>query len=257
MIYKKVVFITSIFISLWCTDKSIAQTKVSGTVTENGTLPLPGVSVVIKGTSIGGSAMLINKMSSSARSELLQELFVIRENDIGVSYLRISIGFSGLDATIFSYNDLPSGQTDENLDNFSLNPDMVNLVPVLNEILTINPNIKILALPWSASKWMKNNNATIGGESLPQYYNVFANYFVKYIEGIAAQGITIDTKTIQNEPKNPYNNPSLLMSAEQQKKIIRDHLVPLFATENINNKIILFDHNLDIVVLNNSDVKNI
>lgn len=55
MIYKKVVFITAIFISLWCTDKSMAQTKVSGTVTENGTLPLPGVSVVIKGTSIGVS----------------------------------------------------------------------------------------------------------------------------------------------------------------------------------------------------------
>lgn len=209
----------------------------------------------------GGSAMLINNMSSSERSELLQELFGTGENSIGVSYLRISIGSSDLDATTFSYNDLSSGQTDENLDNFSLNPDMANLIPVLNEILAINPNIKILASPWSAPTWMKNNNATIGGELLSQYYTVYANYFVKYIEGMAAQGITIDAITIQNEPENPYNNPSMLMSAEQQKTFIRDHLGPLFVTENISTKIILFDHNLDnpdypISILNDATAKS-
>lgn len=212
-------------------------------------------------TLTGGSAMLINNMSSSTRSELLQELFGTGENSIGVSYLRISIGSSDLDATTFSYNDLPSGQTDENLDNFSLNPDMANLVPVLNEILAINPNIKILATPWSAPTWMKTNNNTVGGELQPQYYNTYANYFVKYIEGMAAQGITIDAITIQNEPENPFNNPSMVMNAEQQRDFIKNNLGPTFQAENITTKIILFDHNLDnpdypISILNDATAKS-
>jgi len=196
-------------------------------------------------TLTGGSAILLNNMSSSSRAEILQELFGNGDSDISVSYLRVSIGSSDLDPTTFSYNDLPAGQTDENLDNFSLNPDMANLIPVLNEILNINPNIKILGSPWSAPTWMKSNNSTIGGELLPQYYDTYANYFVKYIQGMADEGITIDAITIQNEPENPFNNPSMVMNAEQQKTFIRDHLGPLFASENIDTKIILFDHNLD------------
>lgn len=212
-------------------------------------------------TLTGGSAMLINSMSSATRSTLLQELFGTTGNSIGISYLRISIGSSDLDATTFSYNDLPNGQTDENLDNFSLNPDMANLVPILNEILDINPNIKILATPWSAPTWMKTNNNTIGGELLPQYYNTYANYFVKYIQGMAAQGITIDAITIQNEPENPYNNPSMVMTAQQQRDFIKNNLGPTFQAENITTKIILFDHNLDnpdypISILNDAVAKS-
>ena len=181
----------------------------------------------------GGSATLINSMSSSARADLLQELFGTGENSIGVSYLRISIGSSDLDAITFSYNDLPNGQTDENLNNFSLNPDMANLIPVLNEIIAINPDIKILGSPWSAPTWMKTNGSTIGGELLPQYYNAYANYFVKYVQGMAAQGITIDAITIQNEPENPNNNPSMVMNADQQKTFVRDYLGPIFQAENV------------------------
>lgn len=211
-------------------------------------------------TLTGGSATLINGMSSSAKANLLEELFGTGENSIGVSYLRVSIGASDLDATTFSYNDLPNGQTDENLTNFSLNPDMADLIPVLNEITAINPDIKILGSPWSAPTWMKSNGSTIGGELLPQYYSSYANYFVKYVEGMAAQGITIDAITIQNEPENPYNNPSMIMTAEQQKTFIRDHLGPIFQTENIATKIILFDHNLDhpeypISILNDAEAK--
>lgn len=212
-------------------------------------------------TLTGGSAMLINNMSSTTRSTLLQELFGTTANSIGISYLRISIGSSDLDATTFSYNDLPNGQTDENLDNFSLNPDMANLIPVLNEILDINPNIKILATPWSAPTWMKTNNNTIGGELLPQYYSTYANYFVKYIQGMAAQGITINAITVQNEPENPFNNPSMVMNAQQQSDFIKTHLGPRFQAENITAKIILFDHNLDnpdypISILNDAVAKS-
>lgn len=212
-------------------------------------------------TLTGGSAILLNNMSSSARGDILQELFGNGDGDIGVSYLRVSIGASDLDPNTFSYNDLPAGQTDENLDNFSLNPDQSDLIPILNEILAINPNIKILGSPWSAPTWMKTNGSTIGGELLPQYYDTYAHYFVKYIQGMAAEGIPIDAITIQNEPENPYNNPSMVMNAEQQKTFIRDHLGPQFASENIDTKIILFDHNLDnpsypISIMNDAAAKD-
>ncbi|MHB0754536.1 glycoside hydrolase family 30 protein [Polaribacter sp. M15] len=192
----------------------------------------------------GGSASLINSMSSSAKSALLQDLFSL-ENGIGVSYLRISIGASDLDANVFSYSDLPAGQTDVNLTNFSIAPDKANLIPVLKEILAINPNIKILGTPWSAPIWMKTNGNSIGGKLQPQYYATYANYFAKYIKEMQDEGIVIDAITIQNEPENPYNNPSMLMEANEQKDFITNHLGPLFSTENITTKIILFDHNLD------------
>jgi len=196
-------------------------------------------------TLTGGSAILINNMSASTRTSLLEELFGTGTNSIRVSYLRISIGSSDLDPTTFSYNDLSSGQTDVNLNNFSLSPDMTNLIPVLQEILAINPNIKVLATPWSAPTWMKSNGNTVGGQLLPQYYNTYANYFVKYIQGMANEGITIDAITVQNEPENPFNNPSMVMNENEQRIFIRDYLGPLFASENITTKIIIFDHNLD------------
>jgi len=80
---------------------------------------------------------------------------------------------------------------------------------------------------------------------LTQYYGVYANYFVKYIQGMKAQGITIDAITPQNEPLNPNNNPSLYMTAIQQDSFIRCNLGPTFQANNISTKIILYDHNCD------------
>lgn len=196
-------------------------------------------------TLTGGSALHINKMSDPARKELLQELFGTGENDLGVSYLRISIGASDLDEAPFSYNDLEEGETDEALEKFSLANDTLNLIPVLKEILEISPGIKILGSPWSPPVWMKDNKSTIGGSLKKEYYPVYANYFKKYIEAMKNQGITIDAITVQNEPLHPGNNPSLLMLAEEQKAFIKDHLGPVFEKNGISTKIILYDHNAD------------
>ena len=95
----------------------------------------------------GGSAMHLHNMSASKRSELLNELFGTTGSSIGTSYLRISMGASDLDATVFSYNDMPNGQTDVGLSNFSLAEDQTHLIPVLKEIIAIHPSIKILATP--------------------------------------------------------------------------------------------------------------
>ncbi|HZY62197.1 MAG TPA: glucosylceramidase, partial [Edaphobacter sp.] len=105
----------------------------------------------------GGSAQLMMRMSPSARAALLRELFSPAGNGIGVSYLRVSIGASDMNDHVYSYDDLPEGETDPGLTKFSLAPDRANVIPVLKEILTINPKIKILGSPWSAPAWMKTN----------------------------------------------------------------------------------------------------
>ena len=196
-------------------------------------------------TLTGGSALHINNMSDTARQELLQELFGTGEGQIGVSYIRLSIGASDLDAAPWSYNDLPEGETDLELEKFSLAKDKENVIPVLKEILAIVPEIKILGSPWSPPVWMKDNNDTRGGSLKKEYYPVYADYFVKYIKAMKEEGITIDAVTIQNEPLHPGNNPSLLMLAEDQGEFVREHLGPTFEAEGINTKIILYDHNAD------------
>ncbi|MFI5186015.1 MAG: glycoside hydrolase family 30 beta sandwich domain-containing protein [Chitinophagales bacterium] len=208
----------------------------------------------------GGSADVLNGMATSARADLLQEFFGTDSTGIGISYLRLSIGASDLSASVFSYDDIPPGQTDTTLENFSLGVDTLNLVPVLKQILTINPTIKILGSPWSPPLWMKTNNSSIGGSLLPQYYGVYANYFVKYIRAMKAKGITIDAITVQNEPLYGGNNPSMLMSSAEEDSFIKKHLGPAFRANGITTKIILYDHNCDrpdypLDILNDADAR--
>jgi glucosylceramidase len=211
-------------------------------------------------TLTGGSAEVINSLLVSKKAELLQEMFGSSATSIGISYLRISIGASDLNASPFTYDDMPTGQTDPALANFSLAPDMTNLVALLKEILAINPNIKILGSPWSAPLWMKDKDSFVGGSLQTQYYSVYAQYFVKYIQQMKAQGITIDAITPQNEPLHGGNNPSMVMTAAQQADFIKNHLGPAFKAANLSTKIIIYDHNCDrpdypLAILNDAGAK--
>ncbi|KFF74742.1 glucosylceramidase [Chryseobacterium sp. P1-3] len=193
-------------------------------------------------TLTGGSVEVINRLSPSKRKALLNELFGSGKNSISISYLRLSIGASDLDREVFSYNDVPEGETDPSLSKFSLIKDKA-LISMLKEILQINPAIKIIAAPWSAPVWMKDNGKSKGGSLRPEFYGVYANYFVKYIQAMKREGITIDAITPQNEPLHPGNNPSLYMPSEQQKHFIRQYLGPAFRSHKINTKIVIYDHN--------------
>jgi glucosylceramidase len=208
----------------------------------------------------GGSAEHLIKMNPANRVALLNELFGADGTNIGISYLRVSIGSSDLDDHPFSYDDLATGQTDPELAKFSLAPDEAALIPVLKEILAINPSIKILGSPWSAPAWMKDNGDTRGGSLKRGFYGAYAKYFVKYIEGMKAEGIGIDAITVQNEPLNPNNNPSMKMLAGEQADFVKNNLSPAFRAAGINTKIIVYDHNCDrpdypISILNDPDAK--
>lgn len=192
-----------------------------------------------------GSAIHLLGMNPTARAEILKELFGNEENSIGVSYLRLSVAASDLNEYPFSYHDVEEGEKDTLLLKFDLGPDRNDVIPVLKEIMTINPNIKLMASPWSPPSWMKDNKDTRGGKLLPEFYDIYALYLIKYIQQMAAEGFTIDALTIQNEPLHPGNNPSLLMLAEEQRDFIKFHLGPKFEANGINTKIIIYDHNAD------------
>ena len=196
-------------------------------------------------TLTGGSAMLLQGMSTARRAELLEELFGNGPNTISVSYLRLSVGASDLDEKTWSYDDMPKGATDLGLVHFSLGYDTLYLIPTLKEILKISPNIKLMGSPWSPPAWMKDNEDTRGGSLKKEYYGVYANYLANYVEAMAGEGIAIDALTIQNEPLHPGNNPSMLMLADAQADFIKNHLGPKFKAMGIKTKIVIYDHNAD------------
>ena len=193
----------------------------------------------------GGSAQLILHMDPAKRADLLRELFAVDGNNIGVSYLRLSVGSSDMNDHVFSYDDLPEGQTDVGMTKFSLDPDRADVIPVMKQILAINPQIKVLASPWSAPLWMKTSGVARGGVLKPEYFSAYADYFVKYIQGMKAEGIPIDTLTVQNEPLNEKNTPSMLMLESELDIFVKDDLGPAFKKAGIKTKIVLYDHNLD------------
>jgi glucosylceramidase len=193
----------------------------------------------------GGSAQLIQHMDPEARAALLQNLFATNGDSIGVSYIRLTVGASDMNDHVFSYDDLPEGQTDASMAKFSIEPDRADVIPVMKQILAINSHIQVLASPWSAPLWMKTSGIARGGVLKPEYFAAYATYLVKYIQAMKAEGITIDTLTIQNEPLNEKNTPSMLMLETEQGVFIKDDLGPAFKKAGITTKIVLYDHNLD------------
>ena len=199
-------------------------------------------------TLTGGSAQLIHRLEPARRATLLQELF----GKNGISVLRIGVGATDLDSSVFSYED-EEGK-------FSLDKSKSDLIPVLQQIIAINPGIKIMATPWSPPVWMKDNFSSKGGSLLEKYYVSYANYLANYIHAMAKEGIPIWALTPQNEPLHPGNNPSMYMSSAMQANFIKTALGPIFLKQNIPTKIIVYDHNCDhpeyaIDLLNDPDVR--
>lgn len=193
----------------------------------------------------GGTAELMMKMSPEARKDLITDLFSSDGDHIGTSYIRITIGASDLNSFVYSYDDLKEGETDFNLEKFSLGQDIKDVIPILREILKVSPRLKILASPWSPPVWMKTNGKVKAGSLKPECFEVYSRYFVRYIRDMQKEGITIDAVTVQNEPLNANNTPSMRMSAAEQAEFIKKYLGPSFENAGLKTKIVLFDHNLD------------
>jgi O-glycosyl hydrolase len=193
------------------------------------------------------SAWLVyNKLNAAQRSSLMNNLFS-SPNGIALGLLRQPLGASDF-STIgnYSYDDMPAGQTDPNLTNFSINHDKAYIIPVLKQALQLNPAVKIIGTPWSPPGWMKTTDSMIGGNLKPEAYAPLANYFVKYVQAYQAEGVTVDYLTVQNEPLYiPPGYPGMGMAASEQASFIKNNLGPLLTANHLNTRILGYDHNWD------------
>ena len=193
----------------------------------------------------GGSAQWLYRMDAAKRHAVLEEIFGHKRGEAMVSYLRVSVGSSDLNDHVFTYDDVPAGETDPELKRFSIAEDEKELIPVLREVLKISPHIQILASPWSAPSWMKTNDAPKGGSLKAEFYPVYAQYLVRYLQAMQRAGVPIAAITMQNEPENPKNTPSMVMTAPEQAAFLRDSFGPALRAAGLKTKVVLFDHNCD------------
>lgn len=199
----------------------------------------------------GAAAFNLMQMPAERRQKLLVETFS-PEKGMGYGYVRVPIG--GSDFNSRSNYDYTCCDT-KGIENFALTTDELDyIIPILKEILAINPALKVMGTPWSCPIWMKVDdirskapytgpNKWVGGYLNPDYYQDYAMYFVKWIKAFEAEGIKITSVTPQNEPLNWGNSMSLYMPWDQERDFIKLALGPVFKREGINAKIICFDHN--------------
>ena len=186
------------------------------------------------------------RMNDEQRGDLLRALFDPQEG-IGLSYLRHTMGSADFSLLSYTYNDLPEGETDPDLSEFSIEYDREYILPVLREVLAINPDVRVMGTPWSAPAWMKTSNSLIGGSLRPDAYDVYARYFVRFILAFAAEGVPIESITPQNEPLHEASGyPSMLMSAAEQVEFIKNHLGPALVNAGLTTEIFIYDHNWDV-----------
>ena len=193
----------------------------------------------------GSTCYNLMQMTPANRTKFLKETFSTTEG-MGQSYIRIAIGCSDFSLSEYTCCDTPG------IENFGLTSEENDyVIPILKEILAINPDVKIMGSPWTSPRWMKVNNLTelkpfnswTSGQLNPAYYSDYATYFVKWIQAFEQQGIKIYSVTPQNEPLNQGNSASLFMGWEEQLEFVKNHLVPRFKESLLQTKIYLFDHN--------------
>jgi glucosylceramidase len=192
------------------------------------------------------AAFLLNqRVPPSQLDAVMVDLFG-RSNGIGVSFVRNPMGASDLARAIYSYDDLPPGQTDPDLNSFTIAHDLADIVPLIRRAKQINPDLRIMANPWSPPGWMKTSGSMIGGSLDPSHYASFANYFVRYIKAYEAAGVPIDYISLQNEPLYvPSDYPGLSMDASTQTVVLRDFVLPALTAANITTRVLVYEHNWD------------
>jgi glucosylceramidase len=243
----------------WITtaDQSRLLSRQPDVVIKSGTAASPIVIDVDEGTSyqemVGfgaamtdASAYLIQHKLGAQRDAILHELFG-RNPGIGLSFMRVPMGASDISTHDYSYDDMPAGQTDSTMARFTLEEDRADKLPALKAALAINPQLKLVASPWSPPGWMKTTGSLIKGTLRPEFYGSFAEYFRKFVEGYGAEGVPIFAVTMQNEPAyEPANYPGMRLDPPARAEVIGKHVGPLFATAGIHALILDWDHNWDL-----------
>jgi len=205
------------------------------------------------------AAYLLNEVAlpKSSLTSTMNDLFTRNGNGIGLSFMRTPMGASDIARTQYSYDD-NNGAADPSLANFSIAHDQTDVVPIILQARTLNPQMKLMANPWSPPGWMKTSGSMVGGALQSTMYTPFAGYFVKYLQAYSAAGINVDYISLQNEPLYvPPDYPGMCMPPAQggscgpvpsptdQTTALRDYILPALSTAALTTKVLVYDHNWD------------
>lgn len=248
-------------VRVWATtsDRRLALAELPGDAAADPSAPTVAVAIDPQrryqpiegfGASITDSSawLLQRKMRPRARAALLRELFAAPDREpsaIGLGFVRLTIGASDFSLDHYSLDDVPAGEEDPTLRRFRLPRQQRDVVAVTRAARAINPQLRIMASPWSAPAWMKTGGSLIKGSLQDRHQEVFARYLLRYVDTLAAQGLPLFALTLQNEPAfEPENYPGMRLGARQRIALI-GHLGPMLRAAGHDTRILDWDHNWD------------
>lgn len=196
-------------------------------------------------TGFGGSfteasAYLLNKLSKKNRDLILKAYF----GEDGAMYSLTRTHINSCDFSLGNYSYAPI-KGDKELQYFSVDEDRDDIIPMIRDAMRYSRDgFKIIATPWTAPPWMKDNNDWKGGRLLPEYYDCWALFFSKYISEYKKEGIDIWGLTVENEPLgNGGNWESMIYTPEEMVCFVINHLGPRLKADGHRVKVLAYDHN--------------
>lgn len=241
---------------VWVTDKDgvkrLARQPDVSFVSGSGDPALPTIEVNdatryqridgFGGSLTDSSAWLLSRLTAAEQSSVLTSLFD-RQAGIGLTFLRQPIGSSDFALNAYTFNDIDPWGTDYSLAHFSIDHDRAYILPLLRAARAINPSITIMGSPWTPPAWMKTEGSLQAGSLRPTAFEAYANYLVKFVQAYAAEGVPVESLTVQNEPLTTPPYPSMYMPAADQAKFIGQNLGPALARAGLSTRIFAWDHN--------------
>ncbi|MFI6609851.1 ricin-type beta-trefoil lectin domain protein [Streptomyces sp. NPDC050507] len=183
-------------------------------------------------------------LSPATRDATMKKLFSPTEG-IGLSFVRNPMGGSDLARYGYTYDDMPAGQTDPSLANFSIAHDLGDVLPLTKQARQLNPALTTVASPWTAPAWMKDSGQLNGGWLKAENYGAYADYFVKYLQAYRDQGVPVDYVTAQNEPTCCAGYPSMSWNGSGLAYFTKSELLPKLASAGLATKVLAHDWNWD------------
>jgi glucosylceramidase len=189
------------------------------------------------------SCYMFNQLSADSREQLFHELF--HPSELGLNVCRTCIGASDYSTEVYSFDE---GTPDPDLKRFSIDHDRVYVLPSLRQARAVNPDLFLFSTPWSPPGWMKANGSMLGGSMRKRYFASYAQYFLKFLQAYAAEGVSIEAITSQNEVDADQDGrmPACLWGQEYEIEFVKQHLGPVLRDNGIPAKIWLLDHNYNL-----------
>jgi glucosylceramidase len=184
-----------------------------------------------------------NRLDVSVREQLFHEMF--HPSEMGLSVCRTCIGASDYSTEAFSYDE---GDPDPEMKRFSIAHDQPYVLPMLREARKANPDLFLFSSPWSPPGWMKAGGSILGGSMRQKYFPPYARYFLKFLQAYAAEGVTVQAVTVQNEVDTDQDGrmPACSWPQEYEMGFVKNHLGPALEKSGLSTKIWILDHNYNL-----------